>query len=388
MLDTARVHSEFIEEDLAAVVGHQLDTIARMDNRTEELLWTLTKRQLEGSWETSVHCSVERFRWESIPAGFGPDGRRKHRPVKVACRPYLLVEGSVHKALLGQNLIGGPMDVQAPVQWLLSDVGRRLGVGGLEDLRWFGERFDWAEVFVLDSIEAVEEWFAGAKRASFARRELDTYGGGVYAAGDVTTGKWYHKGREMAKHGEFSRLRRFFPEDVVDEWERLAWRAIRGEFEVKLPALRGEYDCSEVPVGVIQAERLGAWYDRGQERLLKEGKRQMEKVRTVIEVDARLKAVYGTRGSGTLMGTWSKLCTLGEEAVSKMMAKATFYRHRDLLLKAGCDWKLSLLHEDARCSLVPANFAPIRTDPRRLVGEDPEVVRQLAPFREALSLAA
>jgi hypothetical protein len=77
-----------------------------------------------------------------------------------------------------------------------------------------------------------------------------------------------------------------------------------------------------------------------------------------------------------------QLVTLGEGETRKCMKRPTFYRHKRLLRESGVSWPgfdVFTLPDSVR----PSDFVPIRSDPRHLGGEDPEVTRKLAPFRAA-----
>src|SRR5205085_341409 len=97
-----------------------------------------------------VSVRVERERWEidwrdRMGRERGQDDRslvRKHD-----CPPYLTIEGSVHKALLGHNIFGGPLHVSQACRWFVADVGARLGLALPPADAWEVGRVDWAEVY-------------------------------------------------------------------------------------------------------------------------------------------------------------------------------------------------------------------------------------------------
>ncbi|HEX2922679.1 MAG TPA: hypothetical protein VHS28_01475, partial [Chloroflexota bacterium] len=170
MLDTVKVRSEPISEGLATAIERQMMRTQRTDLATGEVLYELTGAQLSGTYDHRISCRVERTELGVDPIRSA--GKRAPMVERLHCRPYVVVEGSVHKALLGHNVWGGPVDLVAPVRWLVADVGRRLHVELPDGAGWRLQRVDWAEVYDLGCYEACEEYLAGFAAAAFPRREV------------------------------------------------------------------------------------------------------------------------------------------------------------------------------------------------------------------------
>jgi hypothetical protein len=128
---------------------------------------------------------------------------------------------------------------------------------------------------------------------------------------------------------------------------------------------------------------LVAIYDREVARLLREGYSTMKTVRKHHEVRDRLFEVYGDnlRLAGLLFGTWLQLAALGEKATRDHMARRTYYLHRKQLQEAGVAWHGADVRIVEVASVLPGDFSPVRSDPRRVTGEDAKVVELLAPYR-------
>jgi II/X family phage/plasmid replication protein len=245
---------------------------------------------------------------------------------------------------------------------------------------WTVERADWAEAFDMGSFEAVQEWVHGLSLARFPRRKVNRYSDeAVNFSGRTTTVNLYHKGPEFLVHDR-KRLKACIGMAETAELLDLANRLLRFEVQVKGPKLEADFGAKPPVVQVTQAYLEGV-HDREGSRLIREGKAEMDTVRTHTEVSNRLRQVYGTRRANTLFGTWMQLAALGEDHVKRGMNRATFYRQRKQLVEAAIAWHGADVCIVPGVSAVPRGFAPIRSDPRRMIGEAPEVARQLAPFR-------
>lgn len=384
MLDTVKLRSGYLDEQTAKAVEVQMHRTQRIDLASGEILYQLTGNLLPGSYDHRVSVRVcredlkaERTLQERL------QGRKRVVPITVPSEPYLIIEGSVHKALLGHNVYGGPADFQAPCRWLVKDLGKRLGVSLPDGRGWEVIRADWAEVYDLGSFEAVQEFLGGLTHARFPRREVGRYGEhSVHCGGYTTAVKLYHKGVEFASH-DAPRLKDCFKPEQLEELQLLANRMLRVEVSVKHRKIRADLGL-ECQVEQVTTEYLKSVHDQETGRLLREGMTDMQVVRTFKEVKARLYTVYGARLGSTLFATWAEFAAIGEDSARKTMKRSKFYEHRKLLEQAGCSWHLSDIHLAPAVSAIPLGFSPVRSDPRRLITEAPEVVQAL----EGLRLAA
>jgi II/X family phage/plasmid replication protein len=342
------------------------------DVATGCVLYEFTSGSLGGSWDTRVSVQVKRQKWV-CPMGKPP-------AQLVDCAPYLVVEGSVHKALMGHNLFGGPCDPAAACRWFLAEVAGRLQVEFPASDDWTVERLDWAEVYDLGCYAAVEEYVHRLNAAVYPRRRVVRYGvQSLSAPGQVTSLKLYHKGPEFRAHDAKRLSRVHTPEDV----SRLAGQADRLlRFEVEVLRRKLEQG-GQTLVKFLEGEFFEEVYDREAGRLLREGQCDMERVRSHREVKARLEKAYPGELASRLFGTWMQFAALGEQVVRGSMNRATFYRQRKQLADVGVEWQGADVRIVAQLSLVPDGFAPLRSDSRRLGGEHSSVLSALEPFRTA-----
>jgi len=369
-IDTIGLRSPYIAEELAKAIENECVRRQGLDLKTGEILYQITTGSLEGSYDSRISIKVMREEWKAV---------HKAQPIKVECKPYLYVEGSVHKALLGHNVQGGPKSFIPSCRWMVSLVEDLIGGQPLPDAdMWEVRRVDTAEVFLLPSFDLVQEWFRGTNTADYPRRSVTRYGlSGIYAQGSTSVLKFYHKGPEFQKHDR-RRLVKFMDSEKIFNLQEIANRTIRVELEIKTRKL--EYDFGHSPlVREVTEDYLNGLLDKEVQRFLKEGAVEMKLVRNAVDVEKRLFSTYKPQLAGTLLGTWFKLSTLGEDYVKKSMTKPTFYRQRKQLVDAGISWKgtdVVLKKESSELD----DFVPIRTDPHCIVLEFPEVQKQLSKF--------
>ncbi|MDQ2830919.1 MAG: phage/plasmid replication protein, II/X family [Chloroflexota bacterium] len=389
MLDTVKIQSPHVSERVARAVESLLQQRVCFDVPSDDgerpVRYEFTSGPLQGSWDTRIRVNVERQKWV-IPANDAGELARFQgaslitRPVQVKCAPYLQVEGSIHKALLGHNVYGGPSDLLAPVRWLVDFIADHAGVALADGGQWKARRIDWAHVYDLGSFEAVQEFVSYFDHAEFPRRQVGRYGHeSLMVAGDTTTVKLYHKGPEFQAHDR-ARVARF------DDATGLHLRAnmlLRCEVEVRAPVLDDTGHFPSPAVADLNVGEIERIHSRDMGRLLRQGAAEMRTVRTAKAVKQRLQSQYTPAMARALYGTWLELSAMGEDTVKAGLSRPTFYRHRKQLVDAGCSWHDSNVKLDDRVRLVPAGFVPLPHDERLADREADRVTELLAPYRRS-----
>ena len=347
-----------------------------VDNSSGELLYEITSGSLEGSWDHRVSLRVLRTRL--IP---DPTDKRKNKMIPVFCPPYLWLEGSVHKALMGHNVHGGPSDVVAPCSWFVEDLGDRLGVRLPPAAEWLAMRVDWAEVFRMPR-EAISAYVRSLNSCEFPRRSVHRYGDeSLLSPGFTSTVKLYHKGSEFFRH-DYRRLNGVFDREELKELVKISGETLRVEVAIKKRKISSRYgrDCA---VGRLELGWVKEVFDHEVKRLVREAAVDMKIVRDTHNVKARLESVYTGRQAAALFATWVQLAALGERSVKEDMSRrrSSFYDHRAKLLKAGVAWTGSDVVLGSADGRVPADFVPVRSDPRCANSEDPRVSEALEEHR-------
>lgn len=382
MIDTLKLRSPYLTEPLAKEVESFLERRTCTDLSTGEIKWEFTKGGLDGTWDHRISVVVERFEFVNLPSK-RPGGRST--PTRIACRPYLTVEGSVHKAMLGHNVFGGPVDVQASARWFIGELARRMQLQLPAADLWVYRRIDQAECFDLSSFDACSEYISYLHNAKFPRRKTMRYADeAIVIVGTTSTDKLYHKGPEFEKNDRL-RLRRVLPDDLVKALQDRANMTLRAEVEIKAKTLDEWFTRPDFPA-VASAkigQHLQQLYNRDMDRFLREGASAVQIVRTAVAVKRRLYDSYSPAMARAAYSTWLELSSRGEKAAAECLSRKTFYRHRKALVESGCSWHDGDVKLDQRLRLVPEDFTPQVGDPRRVVGEDPIVAAALAPYRAA-----
>lgn len=378
MIDTLKLKSPAIDEDTAVRIENHLVQRLAVDMLTGEELYCLCSGSLEGSWSSSVAVNVLRKDFKTF-APLRP-GQKPFVDL-VECPPYVTIEGSVHKAMMGHNVFGGPERFGPAVAWFVADVARRLGVELPPWSEWQLGRVDLAEVYDVGNFEGCAQYLHGMGLARYPRRQPRRYGDEcVMFVGTTTTLKLYHKGPEFAKNG-YKGIARALGDKQAEKIQMAANGYLRVESSIKSKKLSQVFGPGPT-AGQASLEQLKAILDRDVSAVLKEAEQDMNTVRTTEEVRARLHEVYEPRLAKLLFGTWLELAAVGEDAVRISTPKMTYYRHRKQLAEAGIAWDATDVYIREQ-SFIPAGFRPVRSDPRRLSGESLEVKKLLLPYAVA-----
>lgn len=376
MLDTIRIRSPYVSEATANQVEQRLVKRLAIEVSTGALLWDITSGSLAGSYDSRVSVQVNRKEFLTYPARFPGE-----KPVTtlVDCPPYIVVEASVHKAMLGHNVTGGPLSFLPAVTWFVDHLAKLLATELPHVTTWLVERVDWAECYLLFP-SAIADYINTLNSARYPRRKVHRYASeSIFAPGTTTSVKVYHKGPEYAKHDRKRVELTFGPTRAIELYD-LACAIMRVETSIKSKKLRAEYG-DKPNVGQVTDTFLSSVHDVEVSRLLREGEHEMETVRTHTEVKRRLDDTYSPAVSRTLFGIWSQLAILGEGEVRSGLTRTSFYRYRKQLTDAGCTWFGTDII--IRKTTIPAGFSLTRQDPRRIVEEDPRVIELLQPYRVA-----
>lgn len=360
MYDTVGIESPFISEGLAKKLENEMILKEGTDLKTGEKLYRFTNMSLMGSFDNRIQVKICRDNWVY--------DKNYKSPTKENCLPYIRIEGSLHKAILGHNCFGGITDIKANVAGLVYYVKCNLGIDLPDFNLWNVYRIDVSECYDLGSFDAVQEWFRGLNNATYARRKVNRYNTtGLYAPGTTTALKFYAKGAEFHKHDKKALLLSGHKK-YANEIQLIANGLIRVEVEIKMKKLKSLFENCNIMN--IEDNILESAYDIEVNRLLKEGKSEMKIVRESEKVKDRLYAQYGSRRAGILLGFWYMLSVQGEEKVKQQFPGSTFRRNRKYLIDAGVSWldtNVTLIDRN----MIPEDFSPVRSDIRRVI-EMPE----------------
>jgi len=386
-IDTVKLRSPSIDEGTAWAL-EQL-CILRQGVRVEsgEVLYEITTGELDGSFDSRIMFKVMREDWVAV----GPTVRQ------MPCEPFVLVECSWHKFFYGQNVHGNPHNFPMLADLFVNLLGEIMA-GDHEIFhdasKWEVRRVDWAEMFRV-SPAGQKEFFRMFRDVQYPRKakKAARYATAVHFPGTATF-RAYSKGPEFALHGAavlrralqavlMAEKRRAAPasESVVlsAQEERVLRRKVRAvqkladyrlRVEVQINAKKLQYDFKgRYPkVSEITDDYLISVYKDQVFKLFKEGKAEMETVRTYDQVKARLNQCYTKKSANALLAFWLQYSVRGEEAVKAEYPKRTFYFNRGRLVKAGVSWNSTDVFIVPQDTALPRDFIPMPDDPRRSSG--------------------
>ena len=396
-VDTVKLKSPPLDEGTAYHLEQQCILKQGIRVETGEILYEFTSGDLLGSWDSRISFKVCREDWITNQNG---------KLEQVPCRPFVLVEASIHKFFYGQNIYGDPTDFQKLCCRFLDYLGEMLAGDQYapfekhrllpNPMTWQVKRVDWAHVFRLPQ-SAQKEFFRALKNCKFPRRALKEakYDTAVHFPGKFTTLRIYGKGAEFKQH-DHHRLRHAltayamaqisdqrkkgfsfvwnektsqFIEKKLKACQRLANNRLRAEVQINGDKLNYDFKGRFPLVSEITDDYLINIFNDQIFKLLREGKSEMETVRTYDAVQARLSSCFGKRSANNLFSFWLKLAARGEEVVRIDYQKSQFYSNRKKLVDSGISWLSSdvfIIHQD---TALPRDFKPLPSDIRCCVGK-------------------
>lgn len=366
-IDTVTLRSPFISENLAHCIENQSIRRQGWSMESGEILYSLTTAKLQGSYDSRISVKIERMQ----------KGFENNKPYNKPCQPFITLECSVHKAMVGHNVYGGTEDFKASVRWLIDLVSELLNLELPRAEEWEVRRIDVAEVFELPAKEAIFEWFNGLQIDTVSNsHNVHRYGThGVHVNKTAICLKFYHKGTEFKKHDakRISRFLSYHTQALQDKADKI----LRVEVELKSRKLKQDFGFYPM-VDDISKDYLRKAYNEQIKGFLKETGNNKDLVRTISNVQDRLWQMYGKKRSISLFSTWYQMATLGEAFVKKSLKQSTFYEHVRLLKKAGCSWHNAKPNSNR---MMPESFTPIRDNKYRLDKEIHVITQKLNKYR-------
>lgn len=390
MYDTFCFSSPFLDEESIGQIQSRLMNMHYGYTRTREgmILHDFLRGQIFCDRAIGVIVDVKRKRmsWEGptvteILRDAGSGRRHPGRTVYRECPPFITVEGSVHKMLLGHNVTGGPREFQPAAAWFTDEIASRMGVPLPETNAWTVNRIDYADTFTLPE-RAIGHFIESAGKAVYPRRKVTAYGRkSICCSGKGVTVKMYDKGAEFRKH-DMHRLREELSSENLECLLKVANQMLRIECTIRAGKLRKDLNLNDrYPlVSEIYDEHIMAIHYDEVFKLLKEGRfKEFPVVRRPGSVCQRLSETYTQVQADRLYQTWVMLVKDGETVAKKTMKPSTWSDHQRKLIQAGCAW-LGANMDSRRCTL-PEGFSISPTDSRCCLEEDPIVISKLAPYR-------
>lgn len=310
-------------------------------------------------------------------------GRRPWIEVKwEASEPYITVNASVNKLMLGNDILEGPRQFLPATAWLVDHLSERLGFPLPSFLEWSVKRINYTETWNL-SPEANSDILASVPQNTLGRHPATMRRGTeyVYLHGATTYVSIYQVCPALIRR-DASRLRSYLTEAEFQDLQENAYGKLRVESKITAGrlcpdlGLRDRYPL----VSEIYDEHIQAIHNDDLYRLCGEGRfGSFPVVRHPDSVRNRLNQEYGKRLARNLFRTWERLVEEGRRTARKHLSPRTFSEHQKKLIGAGCGWLGSITHTESY--RVPDGFSMCRSDSRCCRDEDPRIVEMLIPYR-------
>jgi len=367
MLDTVMLTTEYLTEAQYQHIQDQLQARSGVEPTTGEVKYLRYVASLAVPTTGSiVRLTVDTARWVKMPG--------EKSPYKVAGKTFR-VEASIHKAMHGHNVYGGPVEPQEALWWLVCQVSSMLEIELPELEHWFVRRLDVAECFDLGSLSNVRGWIRAKSLVVYPRREVHFWGDmGFSVRGTTTDLRAYAKGPQFHKEGGYQALLKCRTVDIAFEVSRMADKILRCEVEIKavtLDKMEHKGRASTITREWLHEEI----YDHAWRQFLRPIDTTSRTVHTAVEVEARLRHQYDNVGLVfRLYLVWMALAVRGEAWYRTQVAGSTWREQRRQLEKAAISWEsTNVLTLDAPSSLQ--HFAPLLGAVERLT----EVLPLLVP---------
>ena len=386
MYDTVVIKSPEIGPETVQKIMTFCRRYEGVDIFTGELIYRFTSGELEGSYDYRIRIKVDNTEWI----------KEDKIPTRVETYWHLEVECSLHKILMNHNCYGGPRDIKKSIEYLVRLLERLMYVDLPKYEEWEVKRIDVARIYHFRDKNICKKIVSNLRNSYYTRRKPRIYDTSVMFSGSTTSVKIYWKGPEFEKH-DYRRIKRYIQKQVDLNWNKdncdlmmhklaliqmkmdkvleKAYRIIRYECEIKTRKLK-EVFGNNVLVKILDDEILNDIAKKELIKLIREKEGDnMDIVRRSDLVLERLHQIYGINQANVLYSTWVKLVQFGEDQTKETMSRATYYRHKKMLIEAGVSWNCSVVNLK-HFSIVPEDFS--WTNKKYVLDDvDPEVTEKL-----------
>lgn len=373
MLDTARFRSPGLNKDQEDAFIQLCKLRRCIDVASGGLEWELFTGTLVGSYDNRISVKLIDRECYSIH-----ENGKTVTYTRVLDKKKVEIEGSIHKAMLGHNVIGGSSRFLESCRWFINQFEEIMQVSLPSPELWEVLRIDTAEIFNID----VSKYFKTIGHLYYPRKGesgIQWYNTSFALSTTMIYFKAYDKGAEFKTH-EFLRVARILGLDKARLLQQMANGILRIEIELRHKKLKALYGKNPL-VGDVQDTDLKKVWDEEVAKVLqlKDFMRKNGEVYNTSEkVRERLMNMCNPREARTLLGSWNQLATFGEKTCKEMMSSATLKRHKARLKELSISWIGTDIMLSNECE--PLNWIPTRSDACCIEGEAPEVTELLDKF--------
>lgn len=293
---------------------------------TGEVFYEIINDHLQGSFDSSLSVRVD----TGGIYGFDKDY-------------IIIVEGSCHKIVYGQNAYSGFYELDFVVKYLIKFVENAYNIKLPDFDYWYLKRVDIAKCFDFLKQERVVEYINSLKMIEYPRRNpKHDKNNGIYFPGTTTTLKIYNKLREFNKNDRLKlKVRKDF--DVFEFQEKIKGYC-RFEVEIKNKKLQAIFkelykvELKNIPCKYINYSILNKIWNDEFMKVLKVNYTDLKKVSEKNSVKNRLLKMYGNSYGANLYSFFLSLKIDGCKSVRDSISKTTYYRKINDLKLAGVDF--------------------------------------------------
>jgi len=347
LYDTLKLRSPVVGQAMADTVGAKLYVRSAVRPEDGDVAYSYTHDNLRGSWENRISVKLQDAMVEEEPDEDGV--------VETLAGWRIVIEGSVHKAMLGHNVHGGPDRIVPAAGWFVDHVAALLGVELPPWQSWEVCQVDVADAYELPELAQIE-LVNDLMQRKYPKRKCWPYPNeSVMWAGRVSSQsaiKVYRKGPEFLVHRKHIK-NRLTPSELLD-LQTKADSLIRVETSIRarwfrrlLGRLPTIAECDDAMLRALHEGEIA--------RILNEGQ-EVQVTRDYESVKRLLQKRFQRRPDVAfdVLQTWMDLCVYGEDKARQGRARRTYYQHLIYLRECGISWYGGdVVHRE---SAIPSGF--------------------------------
>lgn len=285
--------------------------------------YELSSGQVKGSFDKTINIRPE----DNSYLGLSGNGY------------ILIVEGSYHKIVKGQNAYEGFYNLHTIINGFKELIENAINIKLPDFKHWNLIRADIAKCYNLENQENVKNYINSFRLLSYPRRKLRFFENeSLYISGTTSTLKIYNKLCEFNKH-DLSELKKTLF-NVIDYQDKIKG-FIRFEIEIKKKKLESKYNKKVIKCYQVKYEELEEIWKEEFMKLYKISDIMLKKVNKKEEVKNRLFSVYKYNLAVILYNFYLSIIVDGYNSIKECMPKQTFYRKIKQLKNAGIDFSQS-----------------------------------------------
>lgn len=316
MIDTIKIFTKISKEIYYTIYNNSIVKTS-YNSATGEVYYNIINDSLKGSYDSSLSVRV-------VQAIYGFDY-------------VLIIEGSYHKIMQGQNAHNGYYNLYTISQKLIELLEYNYNIKLPDVKHWFVNRIDISICFDLKDNKNVCNYINNINLCRYPRRKFEYHiNESVYYPGSTSTLKIYNKYLEFMKH-DFKKLNKS-NFDVIKFIEDIKGY-IRFEIEIKNKRLLKLYNKNKyVRVKEINYRELRDLWSEEFMKLLKFYDNDLNKIHDKMKVEERLIHLFGSKKGNILYSFYLSILVDGLENVKNRVSKTTYYRNINLLKESGIDF--------------------------------------------------